>query len=187
MLGRGSNIPSPIIWQPPQTGEYTTGLLNARQSSSGTMTADTLWAVPCVLPTAGSYSDMRIRVDTGNAGANARLGVYADDGSGSPGALIEEAGTFTPTAAAFYEVDFAAPRILGPGLLWLAMLTDDAVVSWEKSQIGLYAVNVKENGTNMDHVAMISRVFSYAALPDPFGTPVRTGIRQPIRVVLKAA
>lgn len=54
----------------------------------------------------------------GGAGAVTRLGIYSDNGSTYPGALLAEAGTADTTGTGVKPVALA--RTLQPGLYWLA-------------------------------------------------------------------
>ena len=188
MLANGPNIPPPVIWRPPASGVYTGGLFTGYATSAGITAADFLYAIPCALPLPALYGHVSVRVDTGIGGSNARLGVYADN-SGTPGALIEDAGTFTPTAAGFYDVAFAAPRAIGPGMVWLALVTDTTTVQWERTHsIGGYAQWATQSGTNLLGIRMIVRgSFAYAALPDPFGGSPSFSTSTAFRIQLKAA
>lgn len=176
------------IWYPPASGDYTTGLFNRIHGTGGTATADRLYAVPCVLPVGASYSGMTAHVDTGNAGANARIGVYADNGSGLPGALIAEAAAFTPTATAHHDVSFAANQTLGPGLVWLGLVTDDAVVIWERTfSESCYNIRAVQSGGNLVFCLLVYVAHVYAALPDPFGSATYLDWTVPWRLGLIAA
>ncbi len=176
------------IWRPPATGDYTTGMYNTIHTSGGTMVADRLYAIPCVLPIRSSYSDVSISVATGQAGANARMGVYADNGVGRPGALIEDAGTFTPTAAAFYDVAFAADLALGAGLVWLALVTDNASVSWGRTNRNtVFSIRTFQSAGVYPETSQVYVAHAFGALPDPFGSAMLHGWVSPYRLVLKGA
>jgi hypothetical protein len=175
------------IWRPPETGEYTTGLLNGANAAGATAVADRLYAVPCVLPQRGTFSAIMIHADTGGLGANARMGVYDDD-YGNPGDLVIDAGAFTPTAAAFYELTFGSSLTLGPGIVWLTLVTDDAVVAWERSSsTSALSLAIVQSGADSAPVNMVYRSFALAELPDSFGEATRTLVGSPYRILLKGA
>ncbi len=188
MQARGPNIPPPRIWHPPAVGEYTTGMYNHLQAVGATASANRLYAIPCVLPVRSSYSDISVHVDVGNAGASARMGVYADNGSLRPGALIEDVGVFAPTAAAFHDVSFAADLALGTGIVWLALVTDDAVVQWERSSSEpVFSIRIQRSGTDYKWVAYCWVAHAFGALPADFGSPTCVQGDRPWRLVLKGA
>ncbi len=147
-------------------------------------------AVPCVLPAAVTCSHIGIHVDVGQAASNGRLGVYADSGSSGPGNLIEDAGAFTPTAAAFTDIAFAASRALGPGLVWLVLLldTNGATVTFERTLAGT-ALNVaiEQSGTAFMQSATLTVAQAFGALPASYGAGSPSTTTVPPRIVLKVA
>jgi hypothetical protein len=61
----------------------------------------------------------------GNAGAQVCLGIYADDGTGDPGALLVDGGTVAADAVAVAQVTFSAIT-LQPGMYWFAAAIQNA-------------------------------------------------------------
>lgn len=64
----------------------------------------------------------RIGADVSSAGSGGgvlRLGVYADDGSGYPGALLLDAGTIDGASATVQQATIGSPLVLTPGLYWI--------------------------------------------------------------------
>jgi hypothetical protein len=59
---------------------------------------------------------------------NLILGIYADNGSGAPGALQAQTASFS-AAAGWNTANITAPVSLQPGTYWLAWLTDSNVLS----------------------------------------------------------
>ncbi|MFH1419451.1 MAG: hypothetical protein ABII12_14340 [Planctomycetota bacterium] len=179
------------IWRPPEAGEYTTGLFNALRGTYFGPTADTLYAVPCILPRQSAYSAIGIRVDSGTAGKHARLGIYADD-DGNPGALIIDAGAFEADPTGFFELAFGSNVILGPGLIWLALLTDGIAESaplYDQTAVfSSWSICLVQSGSDYISVYMVTASWSYSALPSVFGAPNRTLANvAPFRIVLKGA
>ncbi len=189
MLATGPNIPPPGIWFPPGPGVYTVGFLNSAQGTNRTLgSVNRIYGTPCVLPKVGTYDAMSIRVDTPQAASTGRMGLYADDGTGSPGDLIEEAGTFTPTTADFFDVTFAAPLVVGPGLFWLALQTDDTGVAWETSTTGgAYLPGIIQAASSHFAVPVVYAPHTNGAFPATFtagGALVLDGNTAP-RLVLR--
>ena len=60
----------------------------------------------------------------GEAGSVVRLGIYADDGTGYPGALVLDAGTIAGTSATVQEITIA--QVLTPGLYWIGGVVQNA-------------------------------------------------------------
>jgi hypothetical protein len=75
------------------------------------------WIAPIRLPSGHSFDRIGCIVDTAtSAGGTARLGVYADDGTGLPGALAVDAGTVAIDSGGAHE----------------------ATISWTPSAAGVY-------------------------------------------------
>lgn len=84
-----------------------------------------LEASPIYLP-ACSIDRLRIVTTTaGSTGSTVRLGIYADDGTGKPGALLLDAGTLDATTAAGSKEITVAQALTG-GLYWLASVAQDS-------------------------------------------------------------
>lgn len=81
------------------------------------LTADTAAAAPFAVPRATSFDQLSIEVTTAAAGSTVRLGVYADDGQGRPGARVLDAGTVDGASLGLKTL--AAGFTLQPGLYWL--------------------------------------------------------------------
>ena len=60
----------------------------------------------------------------GEAGSVVRLGIYADDGTGYPGALVLDAGTIAGDSATVQEITIA--QVLTPGLYWIGGVVQNA-------------------------------------------------------------
>jgi hypothetical protein len=63
----------------------------------------------------------------GDVGSVLRLGIYADDGNGYPGALVLDAGTIPADAVAVAEIVIALT--LNPGLYWFGGAVQAAAVT----------------------------------------------------------
>jgi hypothetical protein len=101
---------------------YTTPT-NGTALTTASVVANTLYALPYLVSKPMTFTKMAINVTTGGANSTARVGIYADDGNCSLGALIagSDVGTY-PTATSSKVVIGTLPSaiILQPGLYWLA-------------------------------------------------------------------
>lgn len=153
---------------------YFTQGLGATARSTLALTANRLYGCPFFVPATQKYDYAAIIVTTKSNNGNARMGIYGDLGTVAPGPLILDFGAVAITAAQVYAIDLTAtPITLTPGLYWLALVTD--VVN----TIGATAV-----GTNLTCFmgldstlgtawqTFVYVAFNYAALPNPFTTPV---------------
>ena len=86
-----------------------------------TTTAGTLTAVPFWVPVAQAFDRIGTEVTVAGAASSVvRLGVYADNGSGLPGALLFEAGTVAGDSTGAKEIKIS--RTLSAGLYWLGLV-----------------------------------------------------------------
>jgi hypothetical protein len=128
---------------------------------------DTLIAGPCTFsPDGGEVSEVFLLVIT--AAGNVRVGIYADNGSGTPAALLGQSAS-TPAVAGWMTIGLLAPAVIPAGSsFWIATLCDDdgLVTSQE----------VDDNagrGTELDQIV----AQAFGALPNPFPAPTSTGSR----------
>jgi hypothetical protein len=126
--------------------------------------------MPFLVPTSQTFDRIAIRV-TIAAGTNARMGIYADDGSVAPGALILDSGAISTASTGVKEVTIN--NTLGPGaLIWLALVADGAPTIRAVAvgaQSSVFLGLASDLGTAWG--SHLYRAFSYAALPNPFGSP----------------
>lgn len=144
---------------------YQSSVLRPQNSSTVSCSANTLYAIPFIVPTPTTYSGLQFRNTI--ASGNARVGVYEDD-NGVPGALVTDVGTSTLTGTSTKTVTAGSPFTLAPGRYWLAIVTDATVSIVSQSTtmggnpLGLAA------GTDTTTIAGVSGAHTYGALPDPF-------------------
>lgn len=139
--------------------------------STGAPSANTMRAVPFVAPArGGTISEVAFNVTAGVAG-NCRVGIYSNSADDNlyPDALLFDSGSISVAANG---VKTAAASIdLSPGRLYWAVIVGDAAPT-------IRTLSVNNCGTILGYgTAMgtagnvgVSLAFTYAALPDPFGS-----------------
>ena len=113
----GGNVPQ----QPSRFYGVPTG---ATQGAVLTV-ASTLYAYPVTLVGNTPIKTISNYVTTGQTGGGSHIGIYADNGSGYPGALVNgsDSGALAATASTTAETaTYATPVTLAPGLYWLASI-----------------------------------------------------------------
>jgi hypothetical protein len=95
-------------WYPQETTVGGTPLLT---------TANQATAIPLIVGVAHTFTEIGVNCTTAGTGGNLRFGLYADNGSGYPGALIRDYGTVAATSTGALTV--TASNTLAPGLYWL--------------------------------------------------------------------
>lgn len=84
----------------------------------------TLYAYPVYIPNAVNVATLNISTTTGQTGAVAHAGIYADNGLGYPGALVYDTGVITlaTSSNAVNTKTPATPIALNAGWYWLATI-----------------------------------------------------------------
>lgn len=90
-----------------------------------TIVANKLYAVPFIVLKTETFDLIQVHCNTASAG-NAHLGIYADNGSCVPGALVLDAGTISVETTGTKAI--AINQTLEPGLYWLVGLFNSTPV-----------------------------------------------------------
>jgi hypothetical protein len=139
----------------------------ARTNGTAVIAANTLYAHPFLVARALTIDRLGIRVTTAGAALTvARLGIYSDNGSVYPGALVKDVGTVAVDAIAVVAAAIAGNQALTPGLYWLALISDGAPT------LSYLLHSYTPNGVNATNFyneqATYNIAQAYGALPDPF-------------------
>lgn len=169
------------------SGDFTAGLFGVPDYFGSVFLHDYMWAVPCVLPYRITVSHLRVRVDTGQAGAKAMMGLYASNASKTgPGSLLAATSEFTPTASAHYQVTLSSNQTIGPGIYWLAYTTDTASITLERAYLGsLFVWKHLESGTGNKGVSHVKYTRAYdSSMPTTFDATPTFATGQPPLLLL---
>jgi hypothetical protein len=118
--GVGSNAPSAIPGSASRlvSGRYYCVGTATQSATSATHGVGTFRAWPWVVPHDVTLSRIGAEITSaGDVGSTVRLGIYADDGSGYPGALVLDAGTIAGDSATVQEI--VVSQFLPAGLYFL--------------------------------------------------------------------
>ena len=145
-------------------GNYYTYFLTSLALTTVAMAANYLYGFPFIVPIVQTFDRIAIRVSTLSAG-NCRLGIYISNGNAYPTALILDAGEVDTGSTGVKEININ--QTLQPGLYWLAIVvnaTPTVIALAAGSQIVL---GIDSSLTGSPYVGW-SKVFNYAALPNPY-------------------
>lgn len=111
---------TPSAWTHiPRSNFYSTAF-GSHSTINGATFNGTAYATSIWLGVGGTVTRIACEVSTvGSTGALIRLGIYADDGAGAPGALLVDGGTIDATVLGFSEVTLGTPLALAVGRYWL--------------------------------------------------------------------
>lgn len=148
---------------------YYTAPSSGRTTAS--LAAGTVCAHPFWVGQTTSFDRIGANVTTNVAATTVLLGIYADNGRGSPGARIIDAGTIDSSTTGAKELTIS--RLLLPGLYWLACAPLGGAPTLQAFNGQLYPVGVGSLATAVGAGGNTSGVITAAgavtvSLPDPF-------------------
>lgn len=176
--GHINDIRARIGGTPPvPSGGYTPGIFNRELAVTGneyTPTADFLIVVPIRLDKSISVTHICVFTSTPHAGKVIRTGLYGAGSDGLPDgeALIEEAAEGSAETPEAQEMALSGSRTLGPGLMYLALITDSATatfnVATRESSLPIQYLKYTGSGQKGWFPIMVGYASrAYGALPDP--------------------
>lgn len=163
---------------PYKTGKdaYSFPQMNQSLGTSNGNGNGTLRLAPCLVRNAITISRVGAEVTVvGEAGSKLRLGLYADDGAGYPGALIQDFGTIAGDSATVQEITLGTPLAITPGLYWLGAANQLAPTTQPTVRVingtipGLLLQSIPAAGGIVSGYAMTGQT---GALTGPFTTTV---------------
>lgn len=171
---------------------FLAGRYYPQLNSNGTallLTANTATAMPFVVGATHTFPAISVQSTiVGSTGSLVRLGVYADNGSGYPGALVQDCGTVAGTALG--QLLITVNNNLAPGLYWLVAsgqgspVTQPTLVTPNTNyaqQLGIFGSAAGTSSNNGGYtIAGVS-----GALPNPM-TAGGSATTQPVLVSLEA-
>lgn len=173
---------------PIKTGKslwFSPGKLGAGATSLA-FGAGTLSLMPWLVPNACTLDRMGIRVAAVAASSVVRLGIYADDGSGYPGALVLDAGTLDSSVGTGHR-EITVNQVLTPGLYWIGCVSQGGGPTLGRADVSPFVT-----GSTVDPVTSTGDWIGYSslsitgALPGTFTTTV-TPIAVCPRVYIRVA
>lgn len=182
-----ANATSPVaeFFQLPTVGDY---LVNGAFTSNLSMAhpENGLRVGPLYLGGDATFDRIACRVQTAVAGSTVRLGIYADNGSGRPGALILDAGTVDAATDGVKEIVIS--QSLAAGLYWVGSVSQGGAPNLSSSP----AQSAPPTATNNAGNALYRLTGGYykngvaGALPDP-ATPDGAGSNSPTIALRRSA
>jgi hypothetical protein len=150
-----------------------------------------LYAVPFVVQETKAFDRIACEVTgTGGAGCIGRMGIYADNGDGYPGALLVNAGSADLNTSGIRELTIN--QSLSPGVVWLAFVeqvTDAVQVrGWSPVSANGSAPPIGRTDGSVTGIYQLSycAAGSSGVLPDPFPSSIGPSTDAPV-LTLRAA
>lgn len=98
---------------------FTSGRWFPQLVGTGTallITINVGYAYPIIIGNPHTFTDIGVNATVAGTGGNLRFGLYADNGSGYPGALIDDFGVIS--AASTGQISISGSNALASGLYW---------------------------------------------------------------------
>ena len=120
-------------------------------SSGGSGAADKLRALPIVIGIGHTIEQVAINVTVAIGGSNVRLGIYADDGTGYPGALVADFGSVSSATTGVKTITGLSYQIQNDKRYWMAIWQSGAAQSRGVTPAALFPCNGTDSalGTTM--------------------------------------
>jgi len=152
------------------TGMYYRSILTAAVPNTvGYAGPNWLYATLYPITRKMTFNEAAIQLFSGEAGKKVRLGIY-DDLNGAPNNLIQDFGEIAIDTAGLKTIAISPALQLNPGIYWLAYVSDSTLAQIYSVITGL---NLIGSTTTLRYsTGSYYRSYTYAALPDPFGTPM---------------
>lgn len=113
-------VGSPAPRFAPPSGTYVFPTSVATSGTTASLTNGTLRVSPVFIPQTLQITRMGAEVTViGDVGSKLRIGVYADNGAGYPGALVLDAGQIAGDSATVQEITLGSTLTLNRGWYWL--------------------------------------------------------------------
>ena len=160
---------------------WYTSPINGNALTTGNPTANTLRAVPFIVPKTIVVDRLAVNVTTLLAG-NIRLGIYRDNGLGYPGALVLDAGA-TSTATAGVKAFIINQTLTGGQLYWLAAVSDAASTLRCFTVAGMTPILGFDNTLGTAPGLYYNVALTYGALPATFTAGATFGTAIPIPAI----
>lgn len=140
--------------------------LAIRAASNISTSADTLRAVPFIVPRKITLDRIGLNVTGYGGGAYARLGIYNDLGT-APDTLLLDAGAVSIDSTGLKTI--VIDRTLNPGIYWLTFVTSSGLVTLAGSASGNVLPVLGFGATDLSQTYNgYTAPFTYAALPATF-------------------
>lgn len=120
-------------WYPAIPLTFNGGIVSGQYSfpwgglpaSSTTFTSGEFRCYPVYIGPGAALERINVEVTVvGDASSTARPGIYKDNGSWVPGALVLDAGTVATTSTGVLEITLGSPLTLTPGWYWVGAVTN---------------------------------------------------------------
>lgn len=149
---------------------------NALSTATATA-ANTIYFMPFKLEVGGKFDALGVRVGTGVASSNVRMGLYSINSSGHPGDLIQETSTVSSATSSTDGIGTITSTDLRPGWYYVAVATSSNPALGNAAQGGqIPNLMGQASGNILSAYHGFSASHTFGALPNPAPTTSLTAI-----------
>lgn len=154
------------------SGQWKASGFFGSKVSSGAGFNGFIYYTPFYITVPDIITEIGTELVTGAVGNNIRFGIYADNGSGVPGALIQDSGNISAATNGFKSFVLTTPLQLNPSskLIWLATQASTAMVFKITTTGAGHFLGHERTGNNSDtqRETMVFGAFPATATPTVF-------------------
>lgn len=150
---------------PVATGGFVQFSLNATGLTTAAMTADRMQAIPIYPARTLTFDRLLGYATTGVAATNVRFGLYADNGSGRPGALLADTGNVSTATSSSILTGTITPVTLEAGTVYWAVAIYSGAPTLRVFQAGSLLMAETPDGSAAGAPAVLHTVQAFGALP----------------------
>ena len=150
------------------SGRYHTNQFIAGTAVNLALAGNQLYAVPFFMADGHTILKMAVHCTTAKAGSAARLGIYADNGSAYPGALVLDAGTVATIATGLKESTGLTSVLASNSLYWLVVVSNSNPSVAAVNSPDAFPLLGYDGALNIIPFNSYQVAFAYAALPAAF-------------------
>jgi hypothetical protein len=168
---------------------YGIGMQRELAPGTGAIAANVMRAAPYALTKSLTFDSLQAEVTTLVGASNFRLGIWLDDGSLYPGALLVDSGELS--GASNGVVAATISQAISPGVIWLGILGDAAITFRAPGSASTPSDIMGEPAAMGSTIrqAFYTVAQTYGALPDPFtaGATINAAANLMPKILIHAA
>lgn len=174
-------------WIVPKSGEYTGGVYQKAEITPTALivTANYLYAFPLFFPCPICINELAVSLTIASAGTYMRCAAY-DSVNNQPGVklTLDTPIERTPTGTLSTPI---SNTIIGPGVLWFTVLMSAGTAAFRANPAAAHAPALGCIAGGITSLQMLTRAYTYGAMPKKWGTPDRTANVTSLRCLVRIA
>ncbi len=156
---------------------------SGRQGPNIAMVADTLYAIPIVIPRALTVDRIGVAVQVAGAGGKLiRIGIYNNGTNYVPGTLLADYGTVAADTTGVQALTIS--QALAKRVYWLVIISNGTPTVRTVSPVNFWPIGSDPTDWSLEYTHY-TKVSAFGALPDPFPSSLSTSYAAVFKVMLR--